>query len=321
MKKTLILGILALLLIPFVHAEDTVLTYQTGAEVRLLQLERAITVNELTSERVIERIQRDNPEEDVEELEEYLEELRIIKERASEIRENIEEYSREELVEEFVILRQSTNEVSREFRQAATELLEENAVSELRAERDEIRRANELNERIRETIREHNAERARNLGVEDIEERIRTGELTSERAREEIRERTTPEAREEARRERLEEAERLRERARLAEERARETREEYRTIAEERTREARERAAAEIQRVTESISDVDMAWYNRAVTLNSERLCDNVEQETVQERCRLYFSQEEQSEDREPATAEEVTPEDRTTEEDTRARY
>ena len=300
MKKLMMLAFIAILVIPFVYAEEDtdLLAYEKGAEVRLLQLERAIEVNERTAERIIERLVRDN-EANTTELEELLEELRVLKSKSSDMRENLAEYDREESVREFVNLRTSVNEVSREFRLLAISLLRPEAVSELRNERAIIRSNHESNERVREVIREHNAERMEVLGseVEDVQERVRDGELTSEEARNAIRERVSSEEIQEAARSMREEAERIRDMARaLDNETKDEFRETVREIAQERTRELRDIATREVERFRAEfnnmeVSDVDMAWYNRAITLDSERVCGNISSADVKERCESYFEQ------------------------------
>jgi hypothetical protein len=136
------------------EAEDTqqdevkIMNDQLGAQIRLLQLEKAITKNILKGEEVVSVLKES--EYDTTELEAILAELELLKEEVQSADPNSTD-----AVQIFVDLKSDAVELTKDFREALKELLDEKTVEELR-------------ERIREMV----CEQVQNLS-QQIQNRIK----------------------------------------------------------------------------------------------------------------------------------------------------
>lgn len=176
-----------------VETENEVVAMQLtlGAKVRLLQLEKVILRNILKAEKVIEFIQENYPDTDVSELEGILEELRVLREEVAGIEPQAND---EETVKQFVDLKNDAISLSKQFRDAARELLEGVDKSALLEKFNEIDRTEleELTSQIIALIREYNAQRVERVFSKIAEkkpefvEKIRNGEMALGQVRAEI---------------------------------------------------------------------------------------------------------------------------------------
>ena len=268
MKNILIiLAITAVFLVPMIAAEQhedrelNAFDSNLGAEIRMLQLERNTAVNVERAEHVIDYL------EETEELEEIHAELVALQEEIEEAKTT--ELEPRRTAEEFTKLKQTLNEITREFRETAHELLDEEEILELRNENiTDIKYGYE--EAVRELVKKYNKERfeelaqGAGLNQSEIEERINFEEARSNDFREELR--TIREERAEGlsqakqsvierRNEAMERAERARgmaeERREQIIERASEIREEAREIA----MEVRDRAVYRMEEIRGGIPE------------------------------------------------------------------
>jgi len=153
-----------------------------GAKIRLLQLEKSILKNILHGEVVIEFINENFEGEDTNELVGLLEELRVLKD---EVANTDSEGEKEEIVKQFVDLKNDAIALSKGFREATHEILEgidKQGIQDKFKEID-MTELQELMDEIRELIREFNAQRVertfQNLGVKGLElaNRVRNSEI------------------------------------------------------------------------------------------------------------------------------------------------
>lgn len=141
-----------------------------GAEVRLLQLERAITRAILQGERIINYAQEQEfSEANIAVMVEVVADLRALRVQVQEV-----DPASETVVREFVALRQEANTLTQRFRRAAHELFSEDDVNYLRGTvRAEVDVAAEVRARdadIRQRLCAHNAQQVQvlldRMGVE-----------------------------------------------------------------------------------------------------------------------------------------------------------
>lgn len=202
MKKILAVFLAGLFLLSFgifALAEETeetenevaVMNTHTGAQVRLMQLEKSIARNILVGERVVENIVENNPDADVEDLNEALAELEVIKQEVQEMADTIpEDANASELAEQFVTIKAEARNISNQFRTQAQGNLGDEQRQQLRERARNLtsEEIEEKNEQIRQRIREHNAEQVQrvlqNMGKENEElvQKVRAGELNSGQA-------------------------------------------------------------------------------------------------------------------------------------------
>ncbi|HDP74209.1 MAG TPA: hypothetical protein ENN46_04640 [Candidatus Woesearchaeota archaeon] len=156
-----------------------------GAEVRLLQLKRSITRNILVGNEALEFLAENEPDADVEMLNEILDELEALLEQIDDL--DMEKPANE-LAREFVDLKKQAISLTQEFREELREILPEGEISQLRqrarnVEEHEI--LDELKEQAHNRIRENNAikvqEMLSNMGMSDEElvDRVRTGDVNA----------------------------------------------------------------------------------------------------------------------------------------------
>ena len=194
----IVLSIFLLMTLPVALAEETILdanttgeikimSTQSGAEIRLLQLERSLVRNGLVGARVMEMIQTNHPEFDITETQNKLNELEVLLEDVKNY--NLEENS-ETVVENFVAMKKEALLISQEFKNmTSTKLSTQNREAvRLMVNATEVNELAPINEAVKTTIRLHNAEKIGNLfslmGINNSEllQRIRIGEATKTQA-------------------------------------------------------------------------------------------------------------------------------------------
>ena len=148
-----------------------------GATVRLLQLEKSVTKSYLIGQETIKVLSEKG--EDVSELESILAEIEVLKDEVSAL-----DPSSETAVDDFVNIKRDIKDLVKQFKKIASPLL---SAEDKQAIRDAIKdneELTELNQRIRNALRELNANRVGKaldrMGVEDPEliEKIESGEAT-----------------------------------------------------------------------------------------------------------------------------------------------
>ena len=131
--------------------EVEIMSYQFGAEVRLLQLEKSITKNVLKGEEVISVLKE--AEYNTTELEAILSELELLKEEVQSADSNSTD-----AVQIFVDLKSDAIELTKDFREIFKDLLDEGTVEELRERIGEMvsEKVQNLSQQIRNRIRQFN---------------------------------------------------------------------------------------------------------------------------------------------------------------------
>ena len=208
--KTILVALALLLAMPLTMAQTDIanatgqengmreiMPFETvqGAEMRLLQLERAIHMNIVKGETMIDAIRAEADEETIEELEAILLALVDLKEEVSEY----ELVGEQEDVEAFVSFRQEASALSKEFRDAAREVITEDRAQIIRNEAqgraEQAMAATNYQENIRERANEHNEEIVKramedqgiiNEDFEDLLERIRNRDIEPRDIRTEV---------------------------------------------------------------------------------------------------------------------------------------
>jgi len=196
MKKILV-GILALVLmtpmISSVFADEseetydediTIMEYQVGAQIRLLQLEKAITKNIIKGEMVVGVLNETGYNTTV--LEAILAELEMLKEEVQSADPNSTD-----AVEIFVDLKSDAVELTKDFRDAIAALLDEQTKEELRERIREMvcEQVQNLSKNIQNHIRQFNRNQLYRLysiiGLNDtsLSEEYRNGNVTVDQVR------------------------------------------------------------------------------------------------------------------------------------------
>lgn len=194
MKKIFVLFLL-MFIIPSVFAleesEVKPLETNTGAEIRFMQLERSIYLNEIKAERVLEFINQ-KEEQEYSLLKSLILELGILRSEISSL--DFTSLNKEETIKKYVDYRRAANLASKEFRQEALKHLSESEISILsnpsRMEEDR-QKIQEYNQMIVLKIREHNAktfeEKSKDIiednSKQEILRNIRTGDLSTAQTR------------------------------------------------------------------------------------------------------------------------------------------
>jgi hypothetical protein len=174
-------------------AQDTVeevssMGLKTGAELRIIQLEKAITRNILGGNEVISVVE--DKGKDASGLEALLTELEALKLEVQGI-----DPEAEDALESFVSIKQEALEVSKEFRETARTLLEQGDRLAIAARIKEMDKTDlkQYNEQIRSRIHAQNAEIVRKtfeaLGIdnEELISKVSNGEANSSEVRDEVR--------------------------------------------------------------------------------------------------------------------------------------
>ena len=188
--KNIITALIILSLLPMIamaqsdeqtERETKALDYVEGLEVRLLQLEKAIRTNIIRMDRAIDRV------DESQRLEEKQRELYVL---LSDVQE-FEYETRSESIRKFTEQRRLANQISIEFREILSQLLDEETRNELRRDRSERAEVEDLRAEIVERIRMHNAQRVEeqreNLGIErEVVDRIIAGDLRGQEIRLEL---------------------------------------------------------------------------------------------------------------------------------------
>lgn len=148
-----------------------------GATVRLLQLEKSVTKSYLIGQEVVKVLSEKG--EDVSELESILAEIEVLKDEVSAL-----DPSSDTAVDDFVNIKRDIRDLTKQFKRIASPLLsaeDKQAIREAIKDNEELA---ELNQRIRNTLRELNANRVGKaldrMGVEDPElvDKIESGDAT-----------------------------------------------------------------------------------------------------------------------------------------------
>lgn len=169
-------------------AEVSTMDQKIGAELRLLQLEKAITRNILGGNEVIAQVEENG--KDASELEALITELEALKLEVQDLNPDDEG-----AVEVFVNIKQEAIEISKEFREIARGLLEQGdrlAIASKIKEMDKTE-LQQYNEQIRNKIHAQNAESVSKtfdaLGIENDEllAKVENGKATASEVRTEIR--------------------------------------------------------------------------------------------------------------------------------------
>ncbi len=155
-----------------------------GAEVRLMQLEKSITRNILTGEKVIDYLKTNNPEFDTTNAENLLDELKALLEKVKAY--EIEGKDKNILVADFVAMKKQAITITQEFKTETTLTIPVEERIRIRNEATQFD-GNELaqiRERIRNKINEHNAEQIQsmlqkmNKNNNELAQQIRDGNIT-----------------------------------------------------------------------------------------------------------------------------------------------
>ena len=195
-----------LMAVPFAIAEETtdtvdsntveetkLMTTPAGAEVRLLQLEKSITRNVLVGAAVIEVIQTNHPEEDLTGAQSTLDGLESVLE---EVKATDLEQDKNALVTAFVAAKKEAIDLAKEFREQTSAMLtaeDRQMVSEVIKDMN-MNELNEIGEKVRNKIRESNAERVGDLLDEagmsnpELVNKIKNGEATQAQIKEAVME-------------------------------------------------------------------------------------------------------------------------------------
>ncbi|MCX6800632.1 MAG: hypothetical protein NTZ73_00385 [Candidatus Diapherotrites archaeon] len=170
-KKFAFLVLIALLLIaPLASAEQTnssltetdanevaTMASPHGAEVRLLQLEKAITKNVLIGEKVLDVIAANHPDANISDAEASLEELKSLVE---EVKALPTEGDGNELAQQFVEIKKESITLAQDFKTETKDYLEAEDMQEIKEYIKTIqndKNVSGLNQRIMKAIKEHNA--------------------------------------------------------------------------------------------------------------------------------------------------------------------
>ncbi|MFP4403370.1 MAG: hypothetical protein ACLFPJ_03405 [Candidatus Woesearchaeota archaeon] len=163
-----------------------------GAEMRLLQLERAIHMNIIKGETVLEYIEEEVTQPTIDELEAILISLIDLKEEVS----TYEIAEREENIEAFMSFKQEASALTKEFRDTARIIVDGDEVLVVRNVADERAQESIVATRYQENINEkamaHNEEtvrrnlQAQGIVSENLVERIRNKEIEPQEIRGEV---------------------------------------------------------------------------------------------------------------------------------------
>jgi len=164
-----------------------------GAQVRLLQLEKHLTLAVLGGGEVITYIKNKTPDANVTELNAILDNIQLLIE---EIQGLPTEGTGEELAQKFVEIKADAKDLIKQFREAAGVYLDESDKQMLRSRVKNIKRGilDKLDGRIHNLTNEHNADALEKMlaafGVTNssIIDQVRNGEMTVKEARIKIRE-------------------------------------------------------------------------------------------------------------------------------------
>ncbi|MFH2028202.1 MAG: hypothetical protein ABIJ08_03620 [Nanoarchaeota archaeon] len=174
---------------PTVTEEVEIMGTLTGAEVRLLQLEKSITSNIENGKEIIAKIAEDG--EDTTELEAILADLESLLAEVQDL-----DPQAEDAVESFVNIKEEAISLCKEFRDIARELVTPEEARQLieTIKEKEQARIKEMNEKIKEKVAEHNAEQLQKtfeiLGIDNtkIIDQYKSGDAALNQVRAAIKE-------------------------------------------------------------------------------------------------------------------------------------
>ena len=158
-----------------------------GAEIRMLQLQKAVEIRKMMGELVMTKAQEQG--KDTAELESIIAELDLVEEEIAAI-----DPTAEDVVEQFVDLKSDAIELTQQFREKAHELLDEETLTQLREQTREMKQEKIAEaQEIREKIRQHNTARMNaiktqsGLAIDEVIEKLGNGEITTTQAKEMVR--------------------------------------------------------------------------------------------------------------------------------------
>jgi len=143
-----------------------------GAQIRLLQLERAVTKSVLVGAKIIEYIEENYPDADLTELNSILDEMELLVE---EIQGMDFEGDSRELAQDFVDIKHEARDLAKEFKKLSREILSETDIMDIRERLKDMDESalEDLDEDVKSARCEFNAERLKKvferLGIEDDE--------------------------------------------------------------------------------------------------------------------------------------------------------
>jgi hypothetical protein len=167
--------------------EAAIMYMGLGAQVRLLQLEKSITRNYLYGDKVVQYIKDNslNISEDVlNAMEDIVSELKDVKDSVA---EEIDKEPGETTVETFVDLKDRAINLTQEFRSLVRDYLtvEQRQAIKNSVDKKDFSELDDLNEQIRNRVREFNKERVRdmlnylNITDEELLQRVESGNITA----------------------------------------------------------------------------------------------------------------------------------------------
>lgn len=198
MNRTIITAILLLTAMQVVIAQEisdiTTMHIPTGAVLRFVQLERQLSLRILHGEKIIETVISIDNASGVTELEEILDELRIIKEEAHNYTDPANIINLTETAVKFVDLKNESIILVNEFRNVSHELLGDYNLTNLRAEIGKIdnNETKALQNRAKELVKAYNAAMVRNtfrvmnIEAENIANAVMNDNLTRTEIKEQV---------------------------------------------------------------------------------------------------------------------------------------
>ncbi len=168
-----------------------VMSTSTGAEVRLLQLEKSIDRNILFGEKVLDYLAENYPDYDTAELESLLSELEMLKEDVA----AQDPSATEDAVQAFVDLKNDARDISNEFRTLVHEAAGADELATLRSNIvNEISgQMNQWKNQIRERIRAHNEDvvqkklQSMNMTNQELVNKVKNGMANATEVKTQIR--------------------------------------------------------------------------------------------------------------------------------------
>ncbi|KHO45851.1 MAG: hypothetical protein QS98_C0007G0009 [archaeon GW2011_AR3] len=175
--------------------ETSIMGNLHGARVRLLQLEKSLTRNILAGYVIVDGIEARNLSVNTTELRAILAEMEILRDA---VHDTVPQNNTAETAHQFVEFKHQAIDLSKEFREAARAIingpLREEFKGRIRLKLDDDSYSS-ISEQLKLEIREYNANRVKELrellneNLDELEDRIRSGELDSEEIREIVKNR------------------------------------------------------------------------------------------------------------------------------------
>ncbi len=155
----------------------------TGAQVRMMQLTRAITKAHVSGQEITELVQ----DEDAAELESILAQIEDIKAEAQSV-----DYQNDDVAGLYISMKNEMKELTKQFREKVSGKLSSQQMQQVQNAVQNSEEINQLKEQVRNQIRNVNAQRVQNMlsgmGKSDNEmvEKVRNSEMTKEQVKEQL---------------------------------------------------------------------------------------------------------------------------------------